>query len=61
MAGEHMEQRVITAGYREAFQRELEHFHAAITRGEPLRTPGEEGLADTRWLSDIVIQAARQA
>jgi predicted dehydrogenase len=36
-----------------AYVRQLEHFHACITQGEPCRTPAEEGARDVELLTDL--------
>jgi predicted dehydrogenase len=36
-----------------AYVRQLEHFHACITRGEPCRTPAEQGAQDIELLTDL--------
>jgi predicted dehydrogenase len=38
----------------EAYERQLLHFHAAITHGMPCRTPAEDGLADVRLLTELL-------
>jgi predicted dehydrogenase len=35
-----------------AYVRQLEHFHACITRGEPCRAPAEQGAKDIELLTD---------
>ena len=40
--------------WHEAYERQLLHFHAAITAGTPCRTPAEEGVADVRLLTDLL-------
>jgi predicted dehydrogenase len=40
--------------YEEAFQRELEEFHAAIVEGREPRTGGEDGLRDVALCEAIV-------
>jgi predicted dehydrogenase len=39
--------------WREAYERQLLHFHACVTAGEPCRTPAEQGAADVRLLSGV--------
>jgi predicted dehydrogenase len=36
-----------------AYVRQLEHFHACITRGEPCRTPAEQGADDVELLTEL--------
>jgi predicted dehydrogenase len=36
-----------------AYVRELEHFHACVTRGAPCRTPAVEGARDVAFLADL--------
>ena len=36
-----------------AYIRQLEHFHACITRGEPCRAPAEQGARDVELLTDL--------
>ena len=43
----------VQAGYGEAFVRELEGFHAAITGGEPVRNTVEQAMRDARLLSAV--------
>jgi predicted dehydrogenase len=40
--------------WREAYEQQLVHFHAAITGSEECRTPAEEGLADVRLLTEML-------
>jgi predicted dehydrogenase len=40
--------------WREAYERQLLHFHACVTRDETCRTPAEEGLADVRLLTELL-------
>jgi predicted dehydrogenase len=40
--------------WREAYERQLLGFHAAITGAAQCRTPAEEGLADVRMLSEML-------
>jgi predicted dehydrogenase len=40
--------------WHEAYQRQLLHFHAAVTGEAPCRVPAEEGLADVRLLCDLL-------
>jgi predicted dehydrogenase len=39
--------------WREAYRRQLEHFHACVTAGAPCRTPAEQGAADVRLLAEM--------
>jgi predicted dehydrogenase len=39
--------------WREAYRRELEHFHACVTAGAPCRTPAEQGAEDVRLLAEM--------
>ncbi len=36
-----------------AYVRGLEHFHACVTRGEPCRTPAEQGARDVALLAEL--------
>ncbi len=45
---------VHTAGYDEAFKRELLELHATITEGRPPRTPGEDAVRDLALSAAIV-------
>jgi predicted dehydrogenase len=45
-----------TVSYEDAFKRELEEFHAAITEGRAARTGGEDGLRDVA-LSRAIVDA----
>jgi predicted dehydrogenase len=36
-----------------AYVRQLEHFHACIARGEPCRTPAEQGAEDVELLTEL--------
>ncbi|WP_028064133.1 Gfo/Idh/MocA family protein [Solirubrobacter soli] len=50
------ELRVGNACWREpanAYVRQLEHFHACITAGEPCRTPAEQGARDIELLTEL--------
>jgi predicted dehydrogenase len=47
--------------WHEAYERQLLHFHAAITGGAPCRTPAEEGVADVRLLSELLAVCATGA
>jgi predicted dehydrogenase len=38
--------------WREAYRRQLEHFHACVTAGAECRTPAEQGAADVRLLAE---------
>jgi predicted dehydrogenase len=40
-----------TTSYEEAFSRELDHFHACVTAGEPCRTPPEQARLDIEVLT----------
>jgi predicted dehydrogenase len=40
--------------WREAYERQLRHFHAAITGATACRTPAEEGVADVRLLTQLL-------
>jgi predicted dehydrogenase len=40
-----------TGSYADSYTRELEHFHACVTRGEPCRTPPEQARADIALLT----------
>lgn len=51
--GLRLERRTIAAGYGEAFVRELEGFHDAITRAEPQRNTIEEAWRDARLLTAV--------
>jgi predicted dehydrogenase len=39
--------------WREAYRRQLEHFHACVTAGETCRTPVEQGADDVRLLAEM--------
>jgi predicted dehydrogenase len=39
--------------WHEAYERQLLHFHACVTAGEPCRTPAEDGAEDVRLLSGV--------
>jgi predicted dehydrogenase len=39
--------------YANAYARSLEHFHACVTRGEPCRTPAEQGARDVALLAEL--------
>jgi predicted dehydrogenase len=39
--------------WREAYRRQLEHFHACVTAGAPCRTPAEQGAEDVRLLAGM--------
>ena len=41
------------SSWHEAYRRQLEHFHACVTAGEPCRTPAEQGAADVRLLTEM--------
>jgi hypothetical protein len=43
----------VQAGYGEAFVRELEGFHAAVTGAEPVRNTVEQAMRDARLLSAV--------
>ena len=43
----------VQAGYDEAFVRELEGFHAAVTGAEPVRNTVEQAMRDARLLSAV--------
>ncbi len=45
---------VHTAGYDEAFKRELREFHASITGGRPPRTPGADAVRDLALSAALV-------
>ncbi|MBD2846850.1 Gfo/Idh/MocA family oxidoreductase [Paenibacillus sp. IB182496] len=51
--GKPVEARTV-ASCEEAFRNEWLHFHEVITTGVPLRTPGEDGLADVELALQIV-------
>ena len=36
-----------------AYARQLEHFHACVTRREPCRAPAEQGARDVELLTDL--------
>jgi predicted dehydrogenase len=40
--------------WREAYERQLLHFHACVTGDAACRTPAEEGLADVRLLTELL-------
>jgi GFO/IDH/MocA oxidoreductase family protein len=40
-----------------AYARGLEHFHACVTRGEPCRTPAEQGARDVALLAELYRKA----
>jgi predicted dehydrogenase len=40
--------------WREAYERQLRHFHAAVTGAAACRTPAEEGVADVRLLAELI-------
>jgi predicted dehydrogenase len=42
------------SSWREAYEQQLRHFHAAITGTVVCRTPAEEGLADVRLLTEML-------
>jgi len=42
-----------TASWDEAYERQLLHFHACLTAGEPCRTPPEDALEDLRLLAEL--------
>jgi predicted dehydrogenase len=37
----------------DSYARELEHFHACVTRGTPCRTPAEQGARDVALLTEL--------
>jgi predicted dehydrogenase len=39
--------------WREAYRRQLEHFHACVTGGARCRTPAEQGADDVRLLAGM--------
>jgi len=39
--------------WRESYTRQLEHFHACVTAGEPCRTPPEQARADIALLAEL--------
>jgi predicted dehydrogenase len=39
--------------WREAYRRQLEHFHDCVTAGVPCRTPAEQGAEDVRLLAEM--------
>jgi predicted dehydrogenase len=41
--------------WHEAYERQLRHFHACVTAGEPCRTPAEQGADDVRLLSGVAV------
>jgi predicted dehydrogenase len=43
--------------WREAYRRQLEHFHACVTGGAECRTPAEQGAADIHLLSAMFAEA----
>ena len=45
------------SSWREAYERQLLHFHEAVTGAAECRTPAEEGLADVRLLGELVAAA----
>jgi predicted dehydrogenase len=42
------------SSWHEAYERQLRHFHQAVTAGAQCRTPAEEGLADIRLLTELL-------
>jgi predicted dehydrogenase len=48
----------VTASWDSAYRRELEHFHACATTGQPPRTTAADGLADVRLVHEIALAAA---
>jgi predicted dehydrogenase len=40
----------LTRSWQEAYGRQLDHFHACVTDGEPCRTPAEDAVEDVRLL-----------
>jgi predicted dehydrogenase len=53
------ERTVVTAGYRSAFRRELDHFVACISGEEEPRTPIRDAVSDVRAAFSIVEASAR--
>ena len=47
----------VQAGYGEAFVRELEGFHSAVTGAEPVRNTVEQAMRDARLLSAVARRA----
>jgi predicted dehydrogenase len=47
----------VQAGYGEAFVRELEGFHAAVTGAEPVRNTVEQAMRDARLLTAVARRA----
>ena len=45
--------RTLGTAYEESYERELVHFHACVTRGEPCRTPPEQARLDIAVLIDM--------
>jgi predicted dehydrogenase len=43
--------------FEEAFSRELDHFHACVTEGEPCRTPPEQARLDIEVLTQMFLAA----
>jgi len=37
----------------DSYARELEHFHACVTRGDPCRTPAEQGARDVELITEL--------
>jgi len=44
-----------TTSYEEAFSRELDHFHACVSEGEPCRTPPEQARLDIEVLTAMFL------
>jgi predicted dehydrogenase len=44
----------VRTSWAEAYERQLRHFHAAVTGAAECRTPAEEGLADVRLLTEML-------
>jgi len=52
---------ITRTSWREAYEHQLRHFHAAVTGVAPCRTPAEEGVADVRLLSEMLAARATWA
>ena len=44
--------------WREAYRRQLEHFHACVTTGAACRTPAAQGAEDVRLLAEMFAEVA---
>jgi predicted dehydrogenase len=47
----------VRTSWHEAYERQLRHFHAAVTGRARCRTPAEEGAADVRLLTELLVAA----